>query len=206
MVLLRNAFKVAACVSGCALAAKLQDDAVLRKVHALTGGEQKNFDEHFPRGTWDDNWDFPIYSLHSRFANLPVNLSRSPAFLLNNKKYSEASDEEKKKMKEEVKSKATRNIILIRHGQYHLDSDTKNLTPLGREQAALLGKRLAESGMKFDSLVMSTMARATETAEIILEHMPSLKRSSCSLIEEGPPYPPVPAVDHWKPQYSPFKG
>ncbi|EYC14751.1 hypothetical protein Y032_0039g133 [Ancylostoma ceylanicum] len=46
------------------------------------------------------------------------------------------------------------------------------------------------------------MARATETAEIILEHMPSLKRSSCSLIEEGPPYPPVPAVDHWKPQYS----
>ncbi|EYC14749.1 hypothetical protein Y032_0039g132 [Ancylostoma ceylanicum] len=76
----------------------------------------------------------PIYSLHSRFANLPVNLSRSPAFLLNNKKYSEASDEEKKKMKEEVKSKATRNIILIRHGQYHLDSDTKNLTPLGTFQ------------------------------------------------------------------------
>ncbi|EYC14752.1 hypothetical protein Y032_0039g133 [Ancylostoma ceylanicum] len=34
--------------------------------------------------------------------------------------------------------------------------------------------------------------------------MPSLKRSSCSLIEEGPPYPPVPAVDHWKPQYSGF--
>ncbi|RCN45569.1 hypothetical protein ANCCAN_08404 [Ancylostoma caninum] len=125
MVLLRNAFKVAACVSGCALAAKLQDDITLRKVHALTGGEQKNFDEHFPRGKWDDNWDF-----------------RSPEFLLNSKKYSEASDEEKKKMKEDVKSKATRNIILIRHGQYHLDSDTKNLTPLGmfhlRSSSALL--------------------------------------------------------------------
>ncbi|ETN78523.1 hypothetical protein RB195_020349 [Necator americanus] len=188
MVLLRNAAKIAACVSGgCALAAKLRDDETFRKVYAFTGGDRKNFDEHFPRGTWDDNWDF-----------------RSPAFLLNTKKYADASDEEKKKMAEEVKAKATRNIILIRHGQYHLDGDRKNLTPLGREQAAFLGKRLAESGMKFDSLVMSTMPRATETAEIILEHMPTLKRSTCSLIEEGPPYPPVPPVDHWKPQYSEF--
>ncbi|KAK6738185.1 hypothetical protein RB195_020349 [Necator americanus] len=188
MVLLRNAAKIAACVSGgCALAAKLRDDETFRKVYAFTGGDRKNFDEHFPRGTWDDNWDF-----------------RSPAFLLNTKKYADASDEEKKKMAEEVKAKATRNIILIRHGQYHLDGDRKNLTPLGREQAAFLGKRLAESGMKFDSLVMSTMPRATETAEIILEHMPTLKRSTCSLIEEGPPYPPVPPVDHWKPQYSFF--
>ncbi|PIO66749.1 hypothetical protein TELCIR_11526 [Teladorsagia circumcincta] len=58
--------------------------------------------------------------------------------------------------------------------------------------------------MKFDCLVMSTMTRATETAEIILEQMPDLKRSSCSLLEEGPPYPPIPAVDHWKPPHSVF--
>ncbi|VDK47795.1 unnamed protein product [Cylicostephanus goldi] len=75
----------------------------------------------------------------------------------------------------------------------------------GREQAAFLGKRLAECGINFDQLVMSTMTRAKETAEIILEHLPpTLKRSSCSLLEEGPPYPPVPAVDHWKPQHAEF--
>ncbi|KHJ85541.1 phosphoglycerate mutase family protein [Oesophagostomum dentatum] len=74
----------------------------------------------------------------------------------------------------------------------------------GREQAALLGKRLAECGMTFDCLVMSTLPRAMETAEIILEHMPSLKRWSCSLLEEGPPYPPVPPVDHWRPEYAEF--
>ncbi|VDM74005.1 unnamed protein product [Strongylus vulgaris] len=58
--------------------------------------------------------------------------------------------------------------------------------------------------MKFDKLVMSTLTRARETAEIILQQMPSLKSSCCSLIEEGPPYPPVPAVDHWKPQHAEF--
>lgn len=187
MVLLRNVVKVAACVSGCALASKLVDDGTLRKAHALTTAERRTFEEHFPRGSWDDNWDF-----------------RSPQFLIDGTKYAQASEADKKKMDEEVKAKATRNIILIRHGQYFLDTDKKNLTPLGREQAALLGKRLAESGMKFDSLVMSTMTRATETAEIILELFPNLKRTSCSLIEEGPPYPPVPAVDHWKPPLAEF--
>ncbi|KAK6061183.1 phosphoglycerate mutase family protein [Cooperia oncophora] len=188
MVLLRNAMKVAACVSGCAVAAKFWDDGTFWKAYAATATAQaKTFDEHFPRGTWDDNWDY-----------------RSPSFLLNAKKYAEANEAEKKKMDEEVKAKATRNIFLIRHGQYFMDSEKKNLTPLGKEQAALLGKRLATSGMKFDSLVMSTMVRATETAEIILEQMPELKRTSCSLIEEGPPYPPIPAVDHWKPPHSEF--
>ncbi|VDK55978.1 unnamed protein product [Cylicostephanus goldi] len=91
----------------------------------------------------------------------------------------------------------------------------------GREQAALLGKRLAQCGISFDELVMSTMIRARETAEIILEHLPpALKRlqlfsdvsirpllsssSSCPLLEEGPPYPPVPAVDYWNPEYADF--
>ncbi|WKX94554.1 hypothetical protein Q1695_011664 [Nippostrongylus brasiliensis] len=187
MVLLRNVVKVAAVASGCVVALKLRDEGALRQAHALTSTERRSFDDHFPRGTWDDNWDF-----------------RSPEFLLNAKKYDKASDAEKKKMDEEVKATATRHIILIRHGQYVMDSEKKNLTPLGREQAALVGKRLADSGLKFDGLVMSTMARATETAEIILERMPELKRISCSLLEEGPPYPPVPAVDHWKPPHSFF--
>ncbi|KAJ1374004.1 Serine/threonine-protein phosphatase pgam5, mitochondrial [Parelaphostrongylus tenuis] len=84
--------------------------------------DRKTFDDHFPRGQWNDNWDF-----------------RSPEYLINSKKYAEASEEERKRMEEETKAKATRNIILIRHGQYFMDTERKNLTPLGREQAALVG-------------------------------------------------------------------
>ncbi|PAV58437.1 hypothetical protein WR25_12374 isoform K [Diploscapter pachys] len=143
---------------------------------------------------------------------------------------------------------ATRNIILIRHGQYQINSPDKFLTQLGgfttfskklqtfinlvyksvdlcfdfeslwkktllsekrkvsgREQAELVGKRLATSGIKFDEVVMSTMNRATETAKIILQQLPKEQKSlSCSLLEEGPPYPPVPDVSHWKPPASEF--
>jgi serine/threonine-protein phosphatase PGAM5 len=70
-------------------------------------------------------------------------------------------------------------------GQYHLDSDKKNLTDLGREQAKLLGKRLAESDHIFDSVVMSTMCRATETANLIMDQMKPLPHRSDSIIEEG---------------------
>ncbi|CAJ0564595.1 unnamed protein product, partial [Mesorhabditis spiculigera] len=105
----------------------------------------------------------------------------------------------------EHKPTATRNIILIRHGQYKMDSKDKFLTELGREQAALLGERLANSGIKFTTLYMSTMNRATETAGIILEKLPSdLPRKSDALIEEGPPYPPEPAVPHWVPAKNEF--
>lgn len=73
----------------------------------------------------------------------------------------------------------------------------------GREQAVRIGKRLATCGYKFDSLVMSTMNRATQTANLIAEQLPAnLKKSSCSLIEEGPPYPPVPDTPHWRPTHS----
>ncbi|CAD6194001.1 unnamed protein product [Caenorhabditis auriculariae] len=163
----------------------------LRQVVALSKSivtSRNDFDDHFPRGTWNDNWDF-----------------REPSQLLDRKKYDKATDEERKTLEDECKATATRNIFLIRHGQYHLDSVEKNLTPLGRQQADVLGKRLAESGIKFDKLVMSTMTRATETANIILNHLPeTLPKSSCSQIEEGPPYPPVPDVSHWKPPHSEF--
>lgn len=54
--------------------------------------------------------------------------------------------------------------------------------------------------MKFDSLVMSTMCRATETANIIMEQMQPIQNKSDSIIEEGAPYPPVPPVPHWNPK------
>uniref|UniRef100_A0A1I7XD38 Serine/threonine-protein phosphatase PGAM5, mitochondrial n=1 Tax=Heterorhabditis bacteriophora TaxID=37862 RepID=A0A1I7XD38_HETBA len=185
MVVLRKIIYTGIPLSGLLVAGyTFSDVKILRNAMALSKGTKKSFDEHFPRGTWDDNWDF-----------------RSPDYLLNMEKYNNATEEEKRKMYQEVKATATRNILLIRHGQYHLDSEGKNLTPLGREQASLLGKRLAESGIKFDKLVMSTMQRATETANLILQHIPELQR--CVHLE-GPPYPPVPPVHHWRPQYSEF--
>lgn len=44
------------------------------------------------------------------------------------------------------------------------------------------------------------MIRATETANIILSHFPdNFPSTSCSMIEEGPPYPPVPENKEWRP-------
>jgi serine/threonine-protein phosphatase PGAM5 len=81
------------------------------------------------------------------------------------------------------------------------------LTKLGCEQAALLGKRissLSNGKIKFDKLVMSTMTRATETANIILENMDqkSLKIKNDSIIEEGAPYPPEPPLGNWREERS----
>jgi len=79
-----------------------------------------------------------------------------------------------------------RHIILVRHGQYdetHKEDEKRILTPLGREQAELTGKRIAEiikgfDEKKFDpcnvtTIRVSNMARAKETADIIAEHLPS---------------------------------
>lgn len=91
-------------------------------------------------------------------------------------------------------------------GQYHLDSTLKNLTELGmyptlcllvlsqnsiagQEQARLVGKRFAASEQKYDQLTMSTMQRATETANLMMEQMPPVPSRSDSLLEEGAPYP-----------------
>lgn len=47
------------------------------------------------------------------------------------------------------------------------------VSPLpGREQAELTGQRLAALGLKYDILIHSSMARATETANIISKHLP----------------------------------
>lgn len=44
------------------------------------------------------------------------------------------------------------------------------------------------------------MTRAQETAQIIQACLPNVPVESCSLIEEGAPVPPEPAVGHWKPE------
>ncbi|KAM6930751.1 serine/threonine-protein phosphatase PGAM5, mitochondrial isoform 2-T2 [Xenentodon cancila] len=133
---------------------------------------------------WDFNWD-----------------KRDPSVLSNGKK-KESVTEDPSSEQDNSKPKATRNILLIRHSQYNLSGNSDKeriLTPLGREQAELTGHRLASLGLKYDVLIHSSMARATETAHIISKHLPGVELVSCDLLREGAPIEPVPPVTHWKP-------
>ncbi|VDN51201.1 unnamed protein product [Dracunculus medinensis] len=129
--------------------------------------------DRLPREKWVKNWD----------EREPINLIENGTNL---------NEDQKQEMLAKFTPKATRNIFLIRHGQYQMDSKPKILTPLGREQATLLGKRLAESKFKFDKLTMSTMPRAMETAELILAELPPIPSTTDTILEEGAPYPPEP--------------
>ncbi|KAM8865673.1 serine/threonine-protein phosphatase PGAM5, mitochondrial isoform 2-T2 [Synchiropus picturatus] len=138
-----------------------------------------------PSGSsWDFNWD-----------------KRDPSSLINGKK-KESSGEDPSAEQDNGKPKATRHILLIRHSQYKLSGSSDKeriLTPLGREQAELTGQRLASLGLKYDILIHSSMARATETAGIISKHLPGVELVGCDLLREGAPIEPVPPVTHWKP-------
>lgn len=98
------------------------------------------------------------------------------------------------------KPKATRHIILVRHGQcdYRNPIDTDRiLTPLGRKQAAFTANRLFDMKIPVDKLVCSSMKRAQETGNIILQHNPNIRQvENCSLIVEGIPCEPSP-FEYW---------
>jgi len=172
-----------------------------REVPAKTLSNDAATAEFPPKATWDSNWD-----------------KRDPHSLVKPLKQG-ASEEEINEYKEKVAKltpTAGRLLILVRHGQYNLagtqDSE-RYLTDLGKEQADLTGQRLAEirkhrekpgedgQVKKFNvSLVLSTMTRATETAQIILKHFPDIPWTACDLIREGAPCQPVPdASAHWNP-------
>ncbi|KAJ6634921.1 Serine/threonine-protein phosphatase Pgam5, mitochondrial [Pseudolycoriella hygida] len=109
---------------------------------------------------------------------------------------------------EAVKPKAVRHLILIRHGQYNLEGltdDQRYLTETGRTQANLTGQRLKVLDVKWDKMIRSTMTRAQETGKIISTELAmNLPIENCSLIEEGAPIPPQPAVGHWAPEPAQF--
>ncbi|CAM5100967.1 unnamed protein product [Natator depressus] len=138
-------------------------------------------------GYWDSNWD-----------------RREPLALINRKKKNEETGEEELASRlDHCKTKATRHIFLIRHSQYNLDGridKDRTLTQLGREQAELTGRRLASLGLKFDTIIHSSMTRAMETTDIISKHLPGVKKISTDLLREGAPIEPVPPVSHWKPE------
>lgn len=68
---------------------------------------------------------------------------------------------------------ALKTLILLRHGQYQKEP-SEQLTPLGRKQAVLAGKRL--KNMKFDKIHFSTLPRARATAEIVQKTMGHKKK------------------------------
>ncbi|XP_075983500.1 serine/threonine-protein phosphatase Pgam5, mitochondrial-like isoform X2 [Anticarsia gemmatalis] len=172
---------------------------VYYNINSINNENEKKFNaynswttNYTPSVKWDTNWDH-----------------RAPESLVRVKRDTEADDNKINEKLEAAKSRAIRHLILIRHGQYHVDkpSDKERiLTDLGRVQADLTGKRLASLGIKWDLLVRSTMTRAQETASIIARHLdPQIPTKDCQLLEEGAPIPPEPPVGHWKPEKSFFQ-
>lgn len=103
-----------------------------------------------------------------------------------------------------------RVVWLIRHGQAtaerpDVDDGERELTDLGRAQAAMTARRLRDliesetsgSGREPRIMVHSTMIRARQTADVIAENaFPNVERRACDLIRERAPIRPEP--DTWK--------
>lgn len=109
---------------------------------------------------------------------------------------------------DEKAPKASRHLILIRHGQYDYSGLTDlehKLTELGRQQADLTGQRLKElelvAGVKYTLLHQSTMTRSMETAAIIKNHLPHVPIKTDPLLCEGAPCWPDPSVHLWPNSY-----
>ncbi|KAF5307421.1 hypothetical protein FQR65_LT06935 [Abscondita terminalis] len=146
-----------------------------------------------PSVKWDDNWDH-----------------RSPTNLIHPRVIRNAESESDNKINEKLEkvvSKASRHLILIRHGQYNMKGETdldRYLTPLGRDQAEHTGKRLKALGFPYTLMIKSTMTRAQETGDIINKTLGGLPVEDCNMIREGAPIPPEPPVGHWRPEAQQF--
>jgi len=144
-----------------------------------------------PTVPWDHNWDF-----------------RDPCSCVKPTKTTSATDQNKvNEHIEGSKVKATRHLILVRHGQYVdkvWEDEDRKLTKLGREQAELTGIRLKQLCLPFSKIVYSTMTRATETAQIIARHVTGVPMEKCDLVREGAPFPPEPKVHGWQPEERTF--
>lgn len=102
---------------------------------------------------------------------------------------------------------------MIRHGQYNQkgdDDDCHTLTKIGEEQALLLGKKMAASGIKFTSILSSGMTRAIQTSELMLKEMKNeypglILEKKDPLLNEGPPCIPEPPYRNkelWDPDFN----
>ena len=135
-----------------------------------------DFHGMFPkRQLWRPNLEYPLWD--SNWDGKKPELSGDEA-------------QDKATVRKIRKEGVTRHIILVRHGQYdetHKEDEKRLLTPLGREQADYTGKRLKEmlegfneefGPCKIKVVRVSNMARAKETADIIMSHLPGVEYAS----------------------------
>jgi serine/threonine-protein phosphatase PGAM5 len=114
---------------------------------------------------------------------------------------------DREQMRRIRKHGVTRHIILVRHGQYdesEKEDELRTLTPLGKEQAALTGQRLADmmAGAQEEfgpcnirHLRVSNMTRAKETADIIATYLPNVQfEEPDPQLNEGRPCHHIPGV------------
>ncbi|XP_068139687.1 serine/threonine-protein phosphatase Pgam5, mitochondrial isoform X2 [Drosophila tropicalis] len=188
-------FTAFACGTGAGLAAfylqRLRDPKQTAWVHNSWTNSERPVDSW---ALWDSNWD-----------------CRDPKSLVRPQKNEQPQEQNRYNSDlEKNHVKSARHIILIRHGEY-LDvgdtDDTHHLTERGREQAKFTGQRLHDLGIKWDKVIASTMVRAQETADIILNEIDydKAKVKNCPYLREGAPIPPQPPVGHWKPEASFFR-
>ncbi|MEV6597781.1 histidine phosphatase family protein [Actinoplanes sp. NPDC051346] len=85
---------------------------------------------------------------------------------------------------------ARTRLYLVRHGEQDPASDhapTGGLSPLGREQADRLGRRLGT--VPFTAVHHSRLTRATQTADIVAGHLPRVPRHACDYVVDRTPVP-----------------
>jgi serine/threonine-protein phosphatase PGAM5 len=140
--------------------------------HGMKQDEQEDFHHLFPkRQLWQPKVEYPLWD--------PDWDGRSPNPI-------GTVEEDRRRMRKVRKEGVTRHIILVRHGQYDetpKDDAQRTLTGMGRLQAELTGRRLREmiegvEGTDFTPCTIkvvrvSTMARARETASIIVNELPN---------------------------------
>jgi len=89
-------------------------------------------------------------------------------------------------------SNGTRTVYLIRHGDYapqddNIPDSVNVLTPLGIAQARLVSTRLKSMNIYFNSIVTSTMTRAMQTSQVIINDLPEIVFEQSDLIRECTP-------------------
>ncbi|GAA0560950.1 histidine phosphatase family protein [Paractinoplanes ferrugineus] len=87
---------------------------------------------------------------------------------------------------------AQTQLYLVRHGEA---LDHAGLSPLGRAQAARLGRRL--SRVPFAAIHHSPLPRAEQTAFIVGEHLPQVPRHGCDLVADRTPVPSAGHLDDY---------
>jgi serine/threonine-protein phosphatase PGAM5 len=85
-----------------------------------------------------------------------------------------------------------RTLYLIRHGAYVADRNADpqlgpGLTPLGIAQARLVAARLNGSGVSFDSMRVSPLQRARDTAAVMHETLSKVPLTQSPLLRECTP-------------------